>query len=349
MNKIMEIKVSVIVPVYNVEQYIERCMNSLLNQSLKEIEIILVDDGSPDGCPQICEEYAEKYENVIVIHKKNAGLGLARNTGLEVAKGEYVAFVDSDDYVETQMYEKLYDIAKENEADIVISGGYFSEGSYKNTQITRDTGEEKVFVAEEARLLSLKMTGALPDYPLDYEYAMCVWKGIYNRKLISTHGICFVSERELISEDLIFHYDIFEYANKVVVTPECFYHYCLNDSSLTKAYQKERFYRNVDFYKYITDLLDKRSFPHNSKLYADRLLLARARVTINQIVNHYEFMNKNVKQEVLDICNHEVLIEVLKDYPICKLPVKQRIFTYMMKLRLWVGMYILIKMNNLAK
>ena len=98
------IKVSIIVPVYNVEKYIDRCMKSLMNQTLHEIEIILVDDGSPDSCPQMCDEYAKQDTRVKVIHKENAGLGYARNSGLEIATGEYVAFVDSDDYVDTQMF-----------------------------------------------------------------------------------------------------------------------------------------------------------------------------------------------------------------------------------------------------
>ena len=100
----MKPKVSIIVPVYNVEKYLVRCMESLLNQTLKEIEIILVDDGSPDNCPQMCDEYARRDSRVKVIHKSNAGLGYARNSGLDVAVGEYIAFVDSDDYVDTSMY-----------------------------------------------------------------------------------------------------------------------------------------------------------------------------------------------------------------------------------------------------
>lgn len=93
-------KVSIVVPIYNVEKYLHRCVNSLIRQTLKDIEIILVDDGSPDNCPKICDEYKNKDIRVKVIHKKNAGLGLARNSGLDEAKGEYVVFVDSDDFIE---------------------------------------------------------------------------------------------------------------------------------------------------------------------------------------------------------------------------------------------------------
>lgn len=102
------VKVSIIVPIYNVEKYLDRCMQSLLNQTLKEIEIVLVDDGSPDNCPKMCDEYAKKDSRVKVVHKQNAGLGYARNSGLENATGEYVAFVDSDDYVDINAYEMSF-------------------------------------------------------------------------------------------------------------------------------------------------------------------------------------------------------------------------------------------------
>ena len=105
----MGLKLSVIVPIYKVEQYLCKCVDSLLNQDLseEEYEIILVDDGSPDRCGAICEDYAINHPNVKVIHRKNGGLSSARNSGIEVARGQYVQFVDSDDYINTEMYEKL--------------------------------------------------------------------------------------------------------------------------------------------------------------------------------------------------------------------------------------------------
>ena len=106
-------KVSVIVPCYGVEAYLDRCMASLLTQTLDDIEIIMVDDGSPDRVPFMCDDYAKKDSRIKIIHKENGGLGYARNSGLEIAKGEYVAFVDSDDFVSTNMYESMYMEAKE--------------------------------------------------------------------------------------------------------------------------------------------------------------------------------------------------------------------------------------------
>jgi len=113
-------KVSVIIPVYNVENYIEKCLNSVLNQTLKEIEIIIVNDGSKDSSKQKIEKYLEKHENkIIYLEKENGGLSDARNYGIGYAKGEYIAFLDSDDYIEPTMYEEMYKKAKEENSDMV--------------------------------------------------------------------------------------------------------------------------------------------------------------------------------------------------------------------------------------
>ena len=121
-------KVSVIVPVYNTEKYLERCMKSILNQTLKDIEIIMVDDGSKEECAKLCDKFAAEDSRVRVIHKENGGLGFARNTGLSESKGEYVGFVDSDDYIEPLMCEELYTSAVKNDADMAISGLCFVGG-----------------------------------------------------------------------------------------------------------------------------------------------------------------------------------------------------------------------------
>ncbi len=115
-------KVSVIVPVYNVEEYIEKCLESLVNQTLKDIEIIIVDDGSPDNSYKIISKYLKKYKNILYLKKENGGLSSARNYGLKYAKGEYVSFVDSDDYVEKNMFEEMYNEAFEKKLDILVAG-----------------------------------------------------------------------------------------------------------------------------------------------------------------------------------------------------------------------------------
>ena len=113
-------KVSVVVPIYNVEKYIKQCVVSIRNQTLEDIEIILVDDGSPDNCPQICDEYKKLDNRIKVVHKKNGGLSSARNAGMRVATGEYIGFVDSDDYIEVDMYEKMYNTSKKYNTKVCL-------------------------------------------------------------------------------------------------------------------------------------------------------------------------------------------------------------------------------------
>ena len=114
--------VSVVLPIYNVEKYLNRCVKSVVNQSYKNLEIILVDDGSPDNCPTLCEDWAKKDSRIKVVHKENAGLGYARNTGIENATGEYICFFDSDDYIALDAIEKAYSLAIKEKSDIVVFG-----------------------------------------------------------------------------------------------------------------------------------------------------------------------------------------------------------------------------------
>ena len=114
--------ISIVLPIYNVENYIEKCMESVLNQTYKNIEIILVDDGSPDNCPIICDQYVKEDNRVKVVHKENGGLSDARNAGIKVANGDYITFIDSDDYVDKDYVEFLYNTIEETDADIAIGG-----------------------------------------------------------------------------------------------------------------------------------------------------------------------------------------------------------------------------------
>lgn len=223
-------KVSIIVPIYDVEKYLDRCMQTLLNQTLKDIEIILVDDGSPDRCPQMCDEYAKKDSRVKVVHKKNGGLGYARNSGLDVATGEYVAFVDSDDYTSVEAYEVLYNKAKDTDADIVYAGFIMqnSDGTESNCFMLDQTWEGKEITA----FLQSMIFDTKPDIDTIW---MSVWNGLYKRDLIERNKIRFFSEREYLSEDILFHTMLIPLCKKIVCIPQTFYHYCYNGTSLTHS------------------------------------------------------------------------------------------------------------------
>lgn len=233
-------KVSIIVPVYNVEKYLDRCVESLRNQTLQDIEIILVDDESPDACPQICDNYSKSDNRIKVVHKKNSGLGYARNSGLDIATGQYVGFIDSDDFVDLNMFETLYNKCIEKELDIcycsfdrVLSTGRFiKEKSNKKDELY-------LLSSAEIKKFSLNMVGIYPGEGYDIQYSMSVCRGVFRRKLIEDSHIRFISEREIASEDLLFHIHLLQKASRIGYIPSDFYHYFINSSSITNTYSKE--------------------------------------------------------------------------------------------------------------
>lgn len=234
-------KVSIIVPIYNVEKYLDRCMQSLVNQTLKDIEIILVDDGSPDNCPQMCDEYAQKDNRIKVLHKQNAGLGFARNSGLEIATGKYVAFVDSDDYVDTSMYETLYIRAETINVDVVFCG-FNTEVSKNKWRESKEVNKDQLWVGNNVKEFMYNMIASGKGVRQERLYQMSVWHAIYRRDIIIKHNIYFPSERVVVSEDIPFQVDFLKNSNRILYLKEHYYYYCLNGTSLTATFKKEKFY-----------------------------------------------------------------------------------------------------------
>ena len=142
--------ISIIVPIYNVEDYLKRCIDSILGQTYKNLEVILVDDGSPDKCGKICEEYKLIDSRIKVIHKKNGGLSSARNNGLDIATGDFIGFVDSDDYIERNMYESLIEALNNNNADIATCGIIREDTNTQHKINIRTPNTEKVYLDIDA-------------------------------------------------------------------------------------------------------------------------------------------------------------------------------------------------------
>ena len=208
-------KISVIVPVYNVEKYLDRCIQSILNQTLKELEIILVDDGSPDNCPALCDEYAQKDARIKVIHKKNEGLGFARNAGLNLASGKFVSFLDSDDWVAPAMYEALYRVAEKMKCDTVYCSLQYYYSKDKIIPF-EEVGQEVFFRGRKSvDSFLLDMLAPLPSYRSDVKYMVSVCKAIYLRKIIEDNQLRFVSEKVVASEDMFFHVRYLKLAENV--------------------------------------------------------------------------------------------------------------------------------------
>ncbi len=176
-------KVSVIIPCYNVEKYLRQCLDSVISQTLKDIEIILIDDGGKDNCPQIIDEYAAKDSRIIAIHKENGGYGQSMNIGLERVTGEYIGIVEPDDYIDSKMYEDLYNIAKQYDSDIVKSCFYDNLQAPQETRIKK--AKWKDYIPED-RSFTIK------EYPYFLYYHPSIWSCIYKREFLNKNNIHFI-------------------------------------------------------------------------------------------------------------------------------------------------------------
>ncbi len=222
MNKLL---VSIIVPIYNVEKYLRNCLDSLITQTYRNVEIILVDDGSKDSSGDICDEYALKDSRIIVIHKENGGLSSARNAGLDIATGDFFMFVDSDDHVESQFCEKPLQLALKNNVDIVAFG-YFK---------IRLDGRKVEFKTDNPRIISpsegVKILLTKTDTIVDYS-----WNKIYRRSLFDE--IRFPQGK--VFEDQATTYLLFHKANAIYVSDDVLYDYYFRETSITAGFYKPK-------------------------------------------------------------------------------------------------------------
>ena len=336
-------KVSIIVPVYNTEIYLDRCISSLKKQTLQDIEIILIDDGSKAECAALCDKFAAEDPRIKVFHKQNGGLGFARNSGLDLASGEYVGFVDSDDYIEPAMYHDLYNAASKYNADLAVSGICFVGGNMfgkVDEYIKKNVFSELTFFEGSGiKQLLLGVVGALPDEPDDSRYGASVCKNLFRRAVIEEHSLRFQSERKILSEDTLFMVDMIKCTKRAVGVPEAYYCYCRNGDSLSKSYNSQRFEKSMVFLKELERRIGDVVHEDEYRLYLDRLTQGFGRVLCSQEIMHAR--DKNLKFSALrkrlkEICTRAEIANVLKTYPYHKLPLKQAVFAFTMKYRLFL-------------
>ena len=221
----MPIKISIIIPVYNSEKYLRTCLDSITNQTLKDIEIIIVDDGSVDKSSEIYNEYLNKDDRIIVIKQTNQKQGAARNRGIEISKGEYIGFVDADDYVDLTFFEKLYETATRYEADMAIAG-----------LIKVCAGKKKYKWKFESEKL---LTSDYDKFILGHQIKNAApYNKIYKRDFIEKNQIRF--KENVFYEDGPFTVQAVYYANKIITVPEVFYYYLKNPTSTVNSKQTKK-------------------------------------------------------------------------------------------------------------
>ena len=289
--------VSIIIPIYNVEQYLARCLDTIVDQTLKEIEIILVDDGSQDNSGAIAEEYAKKDSRIIVIRKENGGLSSARNAGLEVATGEYIGFVDADDWVETRMFELMLETVVEYEADICLCAHTvvtphekrecllpFDQPVYKQPDIAG------CFIAPLLGSSELHTNDAIEGF---------VCRNLYKRELI--HNVRFLSERDYYAEDVVFNLGVYGKAQSIAINNNCYYYYNLTHDSLPNRYRLGLWEKLFNLFEY------KRTMMQQYQLTAiNRLNAVIIRNALHAIRNEVRRENPRSLAMKLSVIHHIV-------------------------------------------
>lgn len=296
---------TVVIPVYNVERYLKRCIESVLAQEWKDYEILLVDDGSTDHSPQICDDYVKDYDFISVIHKENGGLSEARNTGISHAKGEYVYFPDSDDWIEPDTFIALAEALESQEFDIISFNRDFVKG--EEDAIVSEPEVTQVFEGKDAFVQMLKhryITGFANDK-------------IYRKSLFVDNNILFPSRKYY--EDLGTNYKLFLSAQKVYATNQKYYHYLIdNPDSITQSWNEKKFRDMFGFYKEMFYSDSVRSQLNQEELHISQLYYVNGLIHIlaslykSKLDKEYIDITDEVKQELL---KNSVSLSQMKDQP----------------------------------
>lgn len=308
----MSPKVSIIIPVYNVEKFLDRCVQSVLSQTLKNIEIILVEDGSPDNCPALCDAYAEKAPRIKVIHKPNGGLASARNAGLRAASGKYILFVDSDDWIDETTAEELAAAAEKYEVDFVRFRPMYAGWPDKTDGSLCDFGTEKgmnegLYLQDDIVREIYPRLFATPQLTLGVIVA--AWRSLYLRSFLSENQL-FFDEEVRYSEDTIF-------SAKVVMAARSFYyldggryyHYFFNPGSITKSFKADRW----DSCKNLIACFD-RDFANRTEYdFTDQLWLQKIYCVISALGQRKSLDDLHEREQYCaGICQDAVTVQAFK-------------------------------------
>lgn len=296
-------KVSVIVPIYNAEKYLRQCLDSVVNQSLKDIEIILIDDGSTDGCAEICKEYLSD-SRVIYYRKENEGLAAARADGIARASGEYLGFVDSDDYIKPEMYEKMYNAAKSNDSDIVFCNCQENDNGHIFTPEMPEGAYDRQAIKEKILSQTLAYIGK-GGTKRAIRWSNCL--RIYKRETLEKNNIRF-DRRLRRSQDLQLTYEATLVAQNYYYIAEPLYHNRVVADSLSRGYTKNMW----PLYTYLIEILYKDTENFKELDLMNQMHLRAFFFATDCIENEMKPLCPNDKKKKIE------LIEQIMNDPICE-------------------------------
>ncbi|MBQ7257227.1 MAG: glycosyltransferase [Abditibacteriota bacterium] len=289
-------KISVIVPVYNTEKYIKRAVDSILNQTFKDLDIILIDDGSTDQSGVICDEYAKKDSRIVVVHhQKNMGVSIARNIGIDIATGEYIAFADSDDYIENDMYEILYNVAEKEKADMVNCGVRIFDNNREYIGTDFRTQPNKVMGRKE-------ILDYLSSFNVQYISLSCT--KLIRRYFITENDIRFYPHLQ-VQENFIFVLELLLKAESMYFIDKPLYNYVKRENSLTTKKYRNKIYNlfNIAYLrvKHLYENADITGHEKQMQFYFSRYLLS-----VIKRIKYYEAPFSERNNEIRNICETEL-------------------------------------------
>ncbi len=335
------IVVSIIVPVYRTEMYLKRCADSLMSQTFRDFEVVFVDDGSDDNCPSICDYYCQIDKRFKVIHKKNEGLGLARNAGLEVISGDYFTFLDSDDWLDNDHIEKMVSGTFQGKADVVIAG-------CKHCTEEKVIDYSKIYksgiISEQEIIKDIALPIIAPSLDEKSELAipMSVCFNLYKTSIVKKCDIKFLSERDTVGEDLFFNLKYLNSSNIINYLDWHGYNYRINENSISRHYNPKRLERTENFYMLIKQYIVDLGWESKAEYRGERSTLSKFRAALRLAANSSGGLSYQYR-ECKRILNSLILQELLQIYPINEYRKSVRILTYFMKYKLVVLVMLVFK------
>lgn len=348
----MDILFSVIVPIYKVPYgLLRKSIESILNQSYSNLEIILIDDGSPDDCGKICEDFRSKDSRVKVVHQKNGGLSVVRNTGINIATGEWVSFVDGDDWIESNTYEIAKKIVTtvNDDVDVIAWDGYADFGTVSK-QINFFGSNVKV---KKCRSSIEMIDTMLPIYHItSYRLAVfdVTWARMYRRDVLVRNNLQNVPGLKR-AQDLIFNLEVFEYAKGLYYENIPLYHYSMHDEAVTKKYDTEIASKMIQFSEALKGYVYK--YRNNQEFY-QRMYVKIMPKIVECFTQYYIILWKNeglmkslfvIKKELMAMIFREAVENMDGSGNIRKM----KIFQYLLKHRLYLLLLVICRMNNFMK
>lgn len=347
----MNYKVSIIVPVYNVEKYIHECVDSILNQTYKNIEVILVDDGSPDNCPQICDEYANADNRIAVIHKQNAGVSKARESGAKIATGDYVLYVDSDDWIDVDTVENcIKEIEMNSNLDCVLFS-YIKEND-NNSRLVHIFDGDVYFSPKDIKNMLYRRLWGLSNSELNHperlEYLTTCWMKLYKRELtengkyvdVKTVGSC---------EDGIFNMYVLYDCKEAVYIDKPMYHYRRVGGSLTSKHRPNFIKQWGTLFDMMESIIEEKQLDDTYReALNNRIALSITAVGLNELSNSKNNVFGHIR-EIRKYLKSQKYGQACKSMDIKRLPFAWKVLMICSRLKLAAMVYCIIKVIRFLK